>query len=318
MSTSGTTTYSVTELEVITGAAAKIGVAQDSQAMSASDVAVFRRNLNMIVKQWVAQADFAPGLKMWTRRRAYLFLQDDQVVYDIGPSGDECAAEEYVPMILASSAGVGVSTIEAQDVTGAADDMRIGVLLASGAIQWTTITSIAGVFITVADALTDSADAGAVVFAYTSKPAKPFEIVSGVMRDSDSNDTPFDVNLSLNEYELLPSKSGEGTPSSLYAEARKDAMRVYLDRSPDDLTKVLRLVFYSYIEDSTAQTDDVDLPGEWFRALVGQLAMDSALDFSRPVTPELKQFRDEALRMAQNAHPSKSTAYFLSDPDSYE
>jgi hypothetical protein len=99
MASSGVTNYSVTELEVVKAILSKIGVGQDSQTPRPSDVAVVRRNLNMIYKQWVAQADFAPGLKMWTRRRAYLFLSD-KAQYDIGPSGDECGADEYVSFDL--------------------------------------------------------------------------------------------------------------------------------------------------------------------------------------------------------------------------
>jgi hypothetical protein len=150
-----------------------------------------------------------------------------------------------------------------------------------------------------------------------SKPVKPFEITGASLRDIEVQDSPVDPNLSLLEYELIPSKQGLGTPASLYQEAKKDAMRVYLDCVPDDLTKVLRLVYYSYVEDTSTQTQDVDFPGEWFRALVGQGAIDCAPDFARPVTPELIRFRDESLRMAQNAHPLKSTAFYASEPDSY-
>src|SRR6185369_11789320 len=117
MSSSGVTNYSVTEREVIEAAASKIGVLESGQALDNSDLLIFRRNLNMIVKQWVAQADFAPGLKMWTRRRAYLFLQDGQVEYDIGPSGDECAAEEYVYTTVAvSGSGASISVDSVTDL----------------------------------------------------------------------------------------------------------------------------------------------------------------------------------------------------------
>lgn len=312
MSSSGITNYSVTELEVIKGAAGKIGVLESGQTLDAADVEVFRRNLNMIVKQWTGQADFAPGLKMWTRRRAYLFLQDEQIQYDIGPSGDECASEEYVTTTLSAAAASTVLTVT--EDPGFAVAMRIGVVGSSGT-TWTTISSIAGTTLVVADSVT--AASGARVFAYESKPLKPFEIVSAVLRDTDDQDSPMDPNLSLAEYELIPHKSGLGTPSRLYFEPRKDAGRVYLDASPDDLTRVVRLVFHSYIEDTTSQTQNVDFPAQWFRALVAQLAVDSALDFSRPVTPNLMQFRDESLKMAKDAHPETTTKFYASDPDWY-
>jgi hypothetical protein len=315
MATSGVTTYSVTELDVIEAAAAKLGIKQTGQTMNPADVVLMRVGLNMIYKQWIAQADFAPGLKMWARRRAYLFLSD-AVEYHIGPTGDECAAEEYVAMTLNGGAAAAATTVTVDDATGAVAAMRIGVQMADS-LHWTTIASVAGNDITLTAALTGAAADGASAFAYTSKPVKPFEITSASLRNLDDEDSPMDPHLSADEYEQIPSKHGIGTPFRLYQEAKKDGMRVYLDCVPEDLTKVVRLVYHSYIEDTTAQSQDVDFPAEWFRALVGQLAVDSAPDFSRPITPELKEFRNDGLRMARNAHPEKSTAAYQADWDSY-
>lgn len=318
MATSGTTSYSCTEIDIITGALGKLGVLEDGQALNAGDVVTCRRNLNMIVKQWAAQTDFAPGLKMWTRRRAYLFLQKGQTAYSIGPSGDECAAESYVGTTLAAGVASGSSSIALASATGIASAMRIGVLLSTGSMQWTTVNGApSGSTVLLTDALTASAALSATVYAYTTKPVRPFEILTAVNRNSDGDDTPMDPNLSLGEYEEIPTKSVLGTPSRIYFEAHKTSATAYLDKSPDDLTRVIRMVFLSQVEDSTAQSDDVDFPSEWYRALVGQLAMDSALDFSRPVSVDLKLFRDEGLAMARNAFPSKSTSFYQSDPDAY-
>lgn len=318
MSTSGTTSYSCTELEIITAVLGKIGVAENGQTLDPGDVQVVRRNLNMIYKQWVAQADFAPGLKMWTRRRAYLFLQKDQISYSVGPTGDECASESFVRTTLSAGASGGASTITVTSASGISSAMRIGVLLSSGSMQWTTVNGApSGSTVTLTATLTGAASAGAVVYAYTSKPLRPFEIITASLRDSTGDDAPMDPNLSIDEYELIPSKSGTGTPYRLYFEAKKTNATIYTDCAPDDLTKVVRLVFLSYVEDTTSQTQDVDFPAEWYRALVGQCAIDSCLDFSRPVSPELKLYRDEGLAMARNAYPSKSVAYYQSEPDWY-
>lgn len=318
MSSSGITSYSVTEQDVINAAAGKIGVRDPEETLSSADYMIFRRNLNMIVKQWAAQIDFAPGLKMWTRRRGYLFLQKDQVAYSLGPTGDECASESYISTTLTAGASGGASTITVDSITGLSSAMRIGVLLSSGSFQWTTINGApSGHTVTLTATLTGAAANGARVFAYTSKILRPFEIVTAVLRDTDGNDTPMDPNLSVEEYEAIPSKSSAGTPSSLYFEAKRTNAKAYLDCAPDDITNVIRFVYLSYVEDLTASTDDVDLPAEWFKPLVGQLAIDSASDFSRQITPDLKLFRDEALQMAQNAYPSKSVAYYQSEPDVY-
>jgi hypothetical protein len=317
VSSSGVTSYSVTELEIIKAIMGKIGVGETGQTPDADDIDTIRRNLNMIYKQWVAQADFAPGLKMWTRRRAYLFLTPDQVEYSIGPSGDECAAEEYVPMELAAISAAGGATVTVTDASDAVVAMRIGVLTSTGALHWTTIASKASNVITLTDVLPANVAAGDAVFAYTSKPVKPFEITSAALRDTDEQDSPMDPNLSIDEYEQIPGKKTDGTPSRLYFEAKKDSCRVYLNCAPDDVSKVVRLVYHSYVEDTSVQTQDVDFPAEWFRPLVMQGAIDSAPDFGAPMKPEWKLLRDESLSMARNAHPLKSVAFYQSEPDEY-
>jgi len=318
MATSGTTSYSVTESDIVTDVLTNIGVAEVGQTLQAEDVIIVRRKLNMLVKQWVSQADFAPGLKMWTRRRAYLFLQKNQTEYSIGPSGDECASESYVSTTLAAAASSGAGTVTVASITGLASAQRVGVLLASGSFQWTTINGApSGSTVTLTATLTGDAALGARLFAYTSKPHRPFEIVSAVRRDTDGDDTPMDPHLSVEEYESIPAKSEDGTPSSFYFEAKRTNADVYLNCAPDTVTDVVRIVYLSYIEDSLATTDDVDFPAEWFRPLSAQLSIDCSIPFSRQVTPEMKATRDEALRMAQNAYPAKSTAFYQSEPDDY-
>ncbi len=317
MSSSGVTNYSVSELEVLKEAASHLGILESGQSMRADDVVVMRRKLNMLTKQWVAQADFAPGLKMWTRRRAYLFLQQDQIQYDIGPLGDECASESYVHTTLTASFSASDGFVTVASTVGVFAGYRVGVALTGGRLEWATVTAVTSTQIQFGTSLSAGAGIGGSVFVYAAKPMKPFEVLSGVLRDTETQDSPIDVNLGSDEYELIPDKQADGTPSQIYFEAKKTGMRAYLDAAPDDVTKVIRLVFSSYVEDTTAQTQDVDFPAEWFRPLSAQLAIDSAPAFGRPVTPELKMLRDESLRMAQNSHPAKSTAFYASEPDWY-
>lgn len=318
MATSGTTSFSVNELEIITDAMQNIGVLASGETPSAEDVSSCRRKLNLICKQWVAQADFAPGLKMWTRRRAYMFLQDGQVKYTLGPSGDH-ATETYVRTTLSANAANGASTVTLTSVAGIADDMFIGVVLDSGAIHWTVVNGApAGQVVTLTAVTTGAATAGNTVFAYTTKMRNPFDIVTAVMRTTAGKDTPFNPRLTVEEYEEIYDKTAEGSPSAGYFEAGRTDSSLYIDRAPDDVTDVLRMVYMSYIEDFTATTDTVDFTSEWFRPLSAQLSMDIAPMFNQPVTPGLKLLRDEALQMAKNAHPEVSTAYFQSEPDSYD
>jgi hypothetical protein len=317
MATSGTVTFSVTEIDIITDALMEIGCLDETGTPTASDIVIARRKLNLIVKQWTSQLDFAPGLKMWTRRTGYLFLQDGQVQYALGPSGDH-ATDSYVRTTLTAAAAQGAGTITVASVTGIATTYFIGVQLDSGSIQWTTVNGApAGSVVTLTATLTGAAASGNTVFCYQTKMRRPFELISGSLRDTDGNDTPVDVNLSLAEYEAIGSKTSEGSPAGLYFEAQRTNAAAYLNCAPDDVTNVLRIPYLSYIEDFTAQSNDADFPVEWSRPLCLQLANDLARPFGVEVSQGLKQDLAEALAMARKAYPERVVAEYQNDPDAY-
>jgi hypothetical protein len=317
VSTSGTVTFSVNESDIISDALENIGYKDPAETISGNDLVVARRKLNMIVKQWTSQNDFAPGLKMWTRRTAYLFLQDGQVQYALGPSGDH-ATESYAHTTLTAAAAQGAGTITVGSVTGIATTYSIGVLLDSGAIQWTTVNGApSGLVVTLTATLTGAASSGNAVFCYQTKMRRPFELLSGSRRDTSGNDTPVDVHMSLAEYEAIYSKTSEGSPSRVYFEAQRTNAAAYLDCAPADCSEVIRLPYLSYIEDFTSTTNDADFPAEWARALTAQLSMDCCLPFSRPVPQALPGILADALAMARKAYAQKCEAFYESGPDEY-
>lgn len=317
MSTSGTVTFSVNESDIISDALETIGYKAPTETVSSSAYVTARRKLNMLVKQWTGQLDFAPGLKMWTRRTGYLFLQDGQVQYSLGPSGDH-ATESYASTTLSAGALAGASSVTVASTSGIADTYFIAVELDSGSLQWTTVSGApAGSVVTLASTLTGAASSGNRVFCYQTKVRRPFEIISGVLRDTDGNDTPIDVNMGLAEYEVIPSKTAEGTPQRIYFEAQRTNAVVYLDCAPDDVTSVIRFRYLSYIEDFSSAANDADFPAEWARALTLQLAMDCTLPFRRPVPPQLPGLLTEALTMARKAYAENVVADYQSCPDEY-
>lgn len=317
MATSGTVTFSVNESEIIKDALIEIGHLDPTETMSGDDVETARRKLNMIVKQWTGQLDFAPGLKMWTRRRAYLFLQDGQVSYSLGPSGDH-ATETYVQTTLSTAEATSSTSIGLTSFAGMSASDNIGIVLDDGSIHWTTISGAPGSTTTIATGLASGASAGNVVFVYTSKIRRPFEIESAVRRDINGNDSPVDPNMGLQEYEAIYSKTSEGSPSRLYFEAQRTNTKVYLDCAPEDCTEVIRLVYLSYIEDFSALTNDADFPAEWAKPLALQLANDCSRPFGRgDPKPSLKADLQEALAMARKAYPETTVLEYQSEPDEY-
>jgi hypothetical protein len=317
VSTSGTVTYSVNEADIIKDALIEIGYLDAEETPTANDIVIARRKLNLLIKQWTSQIDFAPGLKMWTRRTGYLFLQDGQVQYSLGPSGDN-ATETYTRTTLSASAANGAGTVTVASVTGIATTYYIGVVLDSGSIHWTTVNGApAGSVVTLTAVLTGAASSGNTVFCYQTKMRRPFELLSGSRRDTDGLDAPVDVQMNLAEYEAIYDKTSEGSPYRLYFEAQRTNAVVYLNCAPEDVTEVIRLPYLSYIEDFAAETDDADFPAEWARPLVLQLANDCCRPFGRAVSADLKQDLMEALAMARKAYPQVVVLSYESDPDSY-
>ena len=319
MATSGTTTYSVNVQDIYEDALTSVGAFDASMsAIPAEHLPLCERKLNMIVKQWSADSDFAPGLKMWARRRGYLFLQSGQVEYDLGPSGDPTSDGEYVTTTLTAASATSDTTLTVASITGISDTNPIGVVLDDGSIHWTTVNgSPSGVTVTITTGVASNAASGRRVFVYSSLMRKPFEVISASLRDAEGIDSPVDPYMSLAEYEAIPNKTSGGQPYAFYLEPKRTTATAYLNCAPDDVTKVVRMVYLSQIEDMSALTDDVDFPAEWFRPLAAQLTIDLCPSFGRPVSVDMTTTRNEALALARNANPARSEAYFVSDPDEY-
>jgi hypothetical protein len=308
MATSGSVNYSVTALDIIQDAYENIGVASADRALTAAEITLGMRKLNLIVKQWQGSNDFAPGLKMWSRKRGYVFLQKNQGSYELGPSGDHATAS-YVSTTISVTEAAGQTALSIISESGISASDYIGIELDSGSLKWTTVVSTGSGTVTVTDALTGQASAGNRVFAYTTKLVRPLQILTAVLRDTNTQDTPIYPML-LDSYESLPDKTSDGDPAFFYYESQLTDGVFYLDREPDDVTKVIRIVFLRPIEDLDVTTDDVDYPQVWFRALSAQLSIDLSVPYSRPVSAVLASIRDESLAIAQNADPETSEIYF--------
>lgn len=321
MASSGSVDYgnAVTRNNIIEQALQALGVIGMGQTPTSDQYTECAAFLNNIVKQWSGQFDFAAGIKMWSRKRAYLFLDKGQGKYTLGPvvsatSSTDKFANAYVSTTVATNAGAG-STVDLTSVTGVADTYRIGILLDTGYMHWTTVNGApSGVTVTLTDALPSAAAAGNVVYCYddtaTVQGRRPLEILSVVRRDRDGDDTPLYA-MTLEEYEAIPDKDDEGTPLRYYYEPQLYRGELYLDCAPDDLTDVLRIVYVSPVEDFDQATDTVDYDANWLRPLVYGLAVDMVPRYGMDARlPTLKMLRDEALSIARNAHAETSIVYF--------
>jgi hypothetical protein len=314
MPTSGTTTYATSRTKIIGLAMKSIGALSGTGTPSANEAVDVGDFLNMMLKGWQARADFAPGLKLWKRRRADLYFEEDTNSFSLGPSGGHWTETSYSRTLTADSAAS--DTTLACVITNATNGDYIGVELDSGSIHWTTINGVpSGTTITLTAGIPtgENASSGNYVFNYTTKAARPDSLEAVVLRDVDGNDVPVKF-MTMQEYMLLPSKgntTSSGDPSAVYYEPQLTNGVLYLDvAGVADVTKKLHAVWLEPIEDMTAAADELDMPQVWYLPVVMGLSKIIAPMFGAVWTQEMEANYTMALVGARSAYPETETRYF--------
>lgn len=309
MTTSSSDNFSVNRNDIINLAGEIAGTKGIGRVLSNEDSSRMSNLLNLIVKQWMGRADYAPGLKVWTRKRAYLFPQLNQSDYILGAT--DHATASYVSTTTDAAEASGQTVISVTSTTGFTNGDNIGIRVDDGTIHWSTIsTFVTDDTVTIATGIDDTAASGSTVYVYTSKITNPLSMISVRRRDTSNNETPL-VPMTLQEYEEgLLKKDNDGDPSRYIYERGLTTGTIRFDYQPTDTTEIILLTYLRPVEDFDAGTDTPDFPQEWFRPLVGQLAMDEATASGKPVTQEMKLYRDEALSIAQNVEPDNEVIFF--------
>lgn len=322
MASSGSVDFSLSRDNIIQSALEDLVVMQPGDTVSSASFTahstMMARKLNMLCKQWMGTPDYAPGLKTWTNKRAYLFLQKGEGVYTLGPTTTATGATNkwatsYVTTTIGAAEAAGQTVLTMTDGSIFSDTNRIGIQLNTGYIQWTTVSGApSGNDVTVAVALTSAAAAGNRVFGYatTAQGRRPLDILSAVLRDTNTTDSPM-YPMSLLGYEGISVKISETAPKQYYYEAQLTDGVLYFDSEVSDVTDVVRIVYASPTEDFDAAGDDADYPQHWLRALAFGLVVDTCGAFGQEARmPYFKALRDEALAIARNANPETCDAYF--------
>lgn len=310
MTTSGSVDFSVGRDDIIKGALRAAKIIGKDHTPDAAHISTGAEALNMIVKQWQGRADFGASLKVWSRKTAYLFLQQGQSVYSLGPSGDNWTGA-YSTTTLSAEKLASATSLSLTAAVGADAD-NVGIELSSGAIGWTTISSGGGTTtLTMPANSLGAAASGARVFTYTTKARRPLQLLTAVLRDTSTKDVPLRLGRTRQDYEALPDKTADGDPIWMAYEATLTNGTLYLNSEPSDVTKFIRVVFLGAMEDFDAIADTPDYPQEWFRPLKYQLAIDLWVEYKKDeIPPSLKFLRDESLGIAQNTDPETSEAYY--------
>lgn len=312
MARSGSVDYTVTRSDIVTGAAQDAGILAVGQTLEPGVSNIIVSRLNLLVKQWQGMNDFAPGLKVWTRRRGYVFLQSGQHQYALGATGDH-ASDSYITTTLTAVSAASDTTLDVSSITGISSGDFAGIVLDDGTMHWDVVSGAPSMgVVTLTTGLASQASSGARCFFYTTKIRRPISILHAMLRDSSNEDISLGA-LDLDQYELIGNKFADADPTAYFYEGQLDNGQLYLDYEPKDLTKVVRLVYLSNVEDLDSTADNFDYPAEWYRALRSNLATEICPAFDRVATQELKETAVRSLAIAQNLNPETCSSYF--EPD---
>ena len=325
-SPSGSYTFSVTQQQIIRQAMIDIGALEPQEQPTAQEYSDCSFKLNMMVKQWMGNTDFSKGLKVWTRKRGDLFLGASKYAYNLGATGDNWVAsttglaypQTFGAVQLTGGAAQGATVLTLPTVAQANVNDYVGIQVGSD-LQWTTISAVNTLTnqITLAAALTGPASSGAYVYNYTTKAQRPLAILTCVLRDSYSNDTPMNF-MTTERYESLPTKTAPtniADPAAILYESQwvNTAQNgiLYLDvAGAQDVTKHLHCVYLSATQDFVNPGDSPDYPQQWYRPLVLGHARDIAGMFDCEWTKTLEANYQEALAIAQQADPDRTDVFF--------
>jgi hypothetical protein len=167
-------------------------------------------------------------------------------------------------------------TLATQNGTAAVVDdtdyIKVGIVLDDGTIQWSTMTSISTLALTLIDDITSLASSGNRVYLYRDHLDKPLKILKDNARvwQSATSETPIYLQ-SFTDYNLLADKGSTGFPVNISYSPKIDTGDLAIWPISDSLNNVLLFRYMAGFDifDGTATQD---APPEWTRTLGWLLA----------------------------------------------
>lgn len=312
MATSGVYGFYVTRDDIVREALLNIKKIDGIDPIESTMMNDCVRKLNLLIKQWQGRADFAPGLKVWTRKVGHLFLSNQTGQYTINSS---TTGWGYDPRMVTTTAAVAAAgtAVPVTSITGMTVGDKVGVVLDTGALYWTTIASFGTLTVNLSAGLPSSSSSGATVFTYTSTPQFPLYIETATLRDANYTDTPLNI-MQRRDYDFLPNKvspTNTGDPTAILYETNINYGTLYTDIAAcDDVSKHIVLTFMETVQDIVNNTDTPYYPQEWYRPLCWGLSKECAPMFNAKWTPEMESNYTDALGIAKHKDPEVETRYF--------
>jgi hypothetical protein len=312
MATSGTYNFGVTKYEIIRQAMLNIGKLDPVEQPTAEEMSDCSLMLNMMCKQWMGKTDFAPGLKVWTRKRGHLLLSNATGAYTIGPAAQGWANTLTTTATTAPAVG-GATALTVASVAGIAATNTVAVYLDTGALFYSTVSSVVGSVLNLGTALPSSAASGNTVFAYAAAAQNPKDVETALLRDINNTDSPLNL-MTVQDYDYLPNKADPlyvGDPTAIYFERGLNSSTVYTDvGAAIDTRSHIVITYQEPIQDMTANADAPYYPQEWYLALCWGLSEQIAPMFKARWDPKMEQLKNTALAIARQGDAERSSIYF--------
>ena len=257
MATSGTITYTMPTVDIVTKAFSKLGVKIGEQELEPHEFQDGIDSLNLLIKNWAAQ-----GLHLWAKDEAVLFLDAGKSDYLVGATGDEaCQLDDFIGTTTILDKVSTDTVFQLVDTAGMVAGDSVGIELDNNTRHWTTILTVdSSIQITLTAGIPSASKSGSTAFTFTTLVSSPQRILS-FRRKTFANDNEIPViTWSREEYFNQINKSSKGTVVNAYYSPQLNNGRVYVWQTANSVNDFIRYTFERQLEDVTTDTDNLDFP----------------------------------------------------------
>lgn len=280
MPISGSLNFSMNRDEILNAGFGLIGMHTEAEAPSAFMIQQANSILNMMLKAFVTD-----GLHLWVRKRGIIFLEPGKQSYIVGPSsGYGALGDTYVQTTISSALAAAATTIPLASSSGFSVGNKVGIVLSTGTIQWTTVATVPGATsITIpAPGLTGAASSAAIVYGYATSIHRPLRVLHAVLRDPQNQDIEVDI-IPLNTYLSYTDKATNGLQLQAAYNPTLDDGTLYVWGTGSQQGYKYIILYSKPFDDADTATDTLEFPQEWLEAITYGLGARLADRFMLPL-----------------------------------
>lgn len=277
MATSGSTNFTQTRDQVILDAFQLLGIYGLGRTVSTEDMTFSASMLNKMVKSWAAM-----GLHLWAKQEGMIYLTPYTSEYQLGTYSYFTTKSDETVTKLTNTYTTGTTSIVLNTTSGITVADKIGIVLDTGFIHWTTVQSITNSTTLVITApLPSSASASNLVYSFTTTATKPLRVLSARLIQGfdggSSGSSQIEIPMTSIAYEEYWNMSTITTPSEIcnqyHYSPKVSNGTLYVWPRPTTGASRIQITYERIIEDLDNIDDNFDFPGEWLEPLTYQLAL---------------------------------------------